>query len=37
MALIVVHFNDFGSYIEGNIQSSYSIMSLDESVYHSLS
>jgi len=37
MTLIVVHCNDFDSYIGGNIQSSYRIISLDESVYHSLS
>ena len=37
MALIVVHCNDFDSYNVGNIQSSYSVISFDESVYHSLS
>jgi len=37
MTLVVVHCNDFDSYIGGNIQSSYSFMSLDESVYDSLS
>jgi len=37
MALIVVHCNDFDSCNGGNIQSSYSITSFDESVYHSLS
>ena len=37
MALTVVHCNDFDSYIGGNIQSSYSIIILVESVYHSLS
>jgi len=36
MALIVVHCNDFDSYNGGNIQSSYNIFSLDDSVYHSL-
>ena len=37
MALIVVHSNDFDSYIGGNTYSSYSIIGFDESVYHSLS
>jgi len=37
MALIVVHCNDFASYNGGNIQSSYSGIGFDESVYHSLS
>jgi hypothetical protein len=37
MMLIVVHRNDFDSYIGGNIQSSYSVINFDESVYHSLS
>ena len=37
MTLIVIHFNDFDSYIGGNIQSSYSVIRFDESVYHSLS
>jgi len=37
MTLIVIHCNDFDSYIGGNIQSSYSVIDLDESVYHSLS
>jgi len=37
MALIVLHFSDFDSYKGGNIQSSCSIISLDESVYHCLS
>ena len=37
MALIVVHSNDFASYNGGNIQSSYSGIGFDESVYHSLS
>jgi len=32
MALIVVHCNDFDSYIGGNIQSSYSVISFDEIV-----
>ena len=33
--LIVIHCNDFDSYIGGNIQSSYTAISFDESVYHS--
>jgi len=37
MTLIVVHCNDFDSYNGGNIQGSYSVISFDESVYHSLS
>jgi len=37
MTLIVVHCNDIESYNGGNIQSSYSISSFDESVNHSLS
>jgi len=37
VALIVVHCNDFHSYIGGNIQNTYNIVSFDESVYHSLS
>ena len=37
MTLIVIHWNDFDSYKEGSIQSSYSTISLYESVYHSLS
>jgi len=37
IALIVVHCNDFDSYIGGNIQSSYSVISFEESVYRSLS
>ena len=37
MTLIVVHCNDFDSYIGGNIRSSYSVIGFDESVYHSLS
>jgi len=36
MALIVVHCNDFDSYIGGNIQNSYSVISFGEIVYHSL-
>ena len=36
VALIVVHCNDFDSCIVGNNQNSYSVISLDESVYHSL-
>ena len=36
MTLIVNHCNDFDSYIEGDIESSYSVISFDESVYHSL-
>ena len=36
MILVVVHCNDFDSYIGGNIQSSYSVIDFDESVYHSL-
>jgi hypothetical protein len=37
MTLIVIHCSDFDSYIGGNIQSSYSVIGFDESVYHSLS
>jgi len=37
MTLIVDHWNDFDSYKEGTIQSSFSTISFDESVYHSLS
>ena len=37
MTLIVIHYNDFDSYIGGNIQISHSVISFDESVYHSLS
>jgi hypothetical protein len=37
MTLIVVNCNDFDSHIGGNIQSSCSVISFDESVYHSLS
>jgi len=37
MTLIVVHCKDIDSYIGGNIQSSYSITSFVESVYHFLS
>jgi hypothetical protein len=37
MTLTVIHCNDFDSYIGGNIQSSYSVISFDESVYRSLS
>ena len=37
MTLIVVHCNDFDIYNGGNIQRSYSVIGLDESVYHSLS
>ena len=37
MTLIVIHCNDFDSYIAGNIQSSCSVIGFDESVYHSLS
>jgi hypothetical protein len=36
MTLIVIHCNDSDSYIGGNVQSSHSIISYDESVYHSL-
>ena len=36
MALIVVHCNDFDSYIGGNIQSSYSVIGFGESVNHPL-
>jgi len=36
MTLIVVHCNDFDSYIGGNIQSSYSVIGFGESVNHSL-
>ena len=36
MALIVVHCNDFDSYNGRNIQSSYSAIGFDESVYHTL-
>jgi len=37
MISIFIHFSDFDSCIVGNIQSSYSVFSFDESVYHSLS
>ena len=37
MTLIVVHCNDFDSFNGVNIQSSYSVVSFGESVYHSLS
>ena len=37
MTLTVIHWNDFDSYKEGTIQSSYSMISLCESVYLSLS
>jgi len=37
MISIFIHFSDYDSYIGGNIQSSYSVISFDESVYHSLS
>jgi len=37
MTLIVVHCNDFDSYIGGNFQSSFSVIGFDESVFHSLS
>jgi hypothetical protein len=37
MTLFVIHRNDFDSYIGGNIESSYSVIGFDESVYHSLS
>jgi hypothetical protein len=37
VTLIVIHFNDFASYNGGNIQSSYSIISFNESIYHFLS
>ena len=33
MTLIIIHCNDFDSYNRGNLQSSYSIISFDESVY----
>ena len=36
VTLIVIHCNDFNSYNGGNIQSYYSVISFDESVYHSL-
>ena len=36
MTLIVVHYYYFDSYIGGNIQSSYSVIGFDESVYHSM-
>ena len=36
MALIVVHYNDFDSYIGRNIQSSCSVIGFGESVNHSL-
>jgi hypothetical protein len=36
MILIAIHCVDFDSYIGGNIQSSCSVISFDESVYHSL-
>jgi len=34
---IDIHCNDFDSHIGGSIQSSCSVISFDESVYHSLS
>jgi len=37
MTLTVIHCNDFDSYIGGNIQSSYTVIRFDESVYHYLS
>jgi hypothetical protein len=37
ISLTVIHCNVFDSYIGGNIQSSYSVIDFDESVYHSLS
>jgi len=37
MTLIVIHCNDFDSYNGGNVQSRYSVIDFDESVYHSLS
>jgi len=37
MALIVVRCNDFDSYNEGNIQSTYSVIIFEEIEYHSLS
>jgi len=37
MTLIVVHCNDFDSYSGGNIQSNYSVIDFDESVYRSFS
>ena len=37
LTLLVVHYNDFDSYNGGNIQSSYSMISFDGTVYHSLS
>jgi len=36
VTLIVVHCNNFDCYIGGNIQSSYTVIGFDESVYHSL-
>ena len=36
MTLIIIYFNDFDSYNGGNLQSGYSIISFDESVYYSL-
>ena len=37
MTLMVVHCNVFDSYNGGNIQSSYGVISFEESVYHLLS
>jgi len=37
MTLVVVHCYDSDSYIGGNVQSSCSVISFGESVYHSLS
>jgi hypothetical protein len=37
LTLIVIHCDDFDSYIGGNIQSSYSVISFDDGVYHFLS
>jgi len=36
MTLIIIHCNGFDSYNGGNHQSSYSIISFDETVYYSL-
>jgi len=36
MSLIIIHCSDFDSYNGGNLHSSYSIISSDETVYYSL-
>jgi hypothetical protein len=37
MTLIVIYCSELDSYIGGNIESSYSVIDFDESVYRSLS